>query len=245
MPGGFTNKPKISRGAFVEFSEGRTKYSVPFQFNPDQLSRNRSLSFSPPYAGIEGPGEAGTEKSIKSETQSSLRQFHFRYDDLIKLRDAQVVDVQEESISFEIRLDATDKMHEGDRTAAEYGIGPQLTILEWMVCPRGETPFGREKPQLEDKKGFSYTKGDNPPMILFVWGRHRVWPVNITSMNVTETEFNTNLSPIRATVSVSLTVIEGPNQVYPNKYSRGLMESASSAQTKVNLKEITEVKIPG
>ena len=48
-------------------------------------------------------------------------------------------------------------------------------------------------------------------MILFIWGRKRVLPVNINSMTITETEFHTNLEPIRATVAVDLTVIEGPN----------------------------------
>lgn len=79
-------------------------------------------------------------------------------------------------------------------------------------------------------------------MILFIWGRSRVLPVNITSMNITETEFSTELNPIRATVSMSLTVIEGPNAFY--KYSK-LMKEAMSVLNLANLTDITDVVIPG
>ena len=39
---------------------------------------------------------------------------------------------------------------------------------------------------------------EKPPMILFIWGRKRVLPVNIDSMSITETEFSADLHPIRA-----------------------------------------------
>ena len=55
--------------------------------------------------------------------------------------------------------------------------------------------------------------------MLFIFGRKRVLPVNITSLNITETEFSTDLNPIRATVAVSLTVIEGKS--VPYRYSQG------------------------
>src|SRR6266851_9690294 len=48
MPDGFPNKPKILRGAFVEYGLSIPPLFVVFQFNPVQLTRNRSLSFSPP-----------------------------------------------------------------------------------------------------------------------------------------------------------------------------------------------------
>jgi hypothetical protein len=72
-------------------------------------------------------------------------------------------------------------------------------------------------------------------MILFIWGRKRVLPVNINSMTITETEFKTNLEPIRATVAVDLTVIEGPNAAY--MYTKGLKEvMAGSAQVMAGLR---------
>ena len=79
-------------------------------------------------------------------------------------------------------------------------------------------------------------------MILFIWGRKRVLPVNINSMNVTETEFSTDLNPIRATVSVGLTVIEGSN--IPYIYSKAMKE-VMSVLNLANITDIANVIIPG
>ena len=89
--------------------------------------------------------------------------------------------------------------------------------------------------------GFSFTKSQNPPMVLFVWGRKRVLPVNINSMNITETEFSVDLNPIRATVSVTLTVIEGAN--VPYTYSKAAQE-AMSALNLANMADVVDVIIP-
>ncbi len=48
MPGGFPNKPKILRGAFVEYGLSLPPLVVVFQFNPLQLTRNRSLTYAVP-----------------------------------------------------------------------------------------------------------------------------------------------------------------------------------------------------
>lgn len=231
MPGGFTNKPKILRGAFVEYGLSLPPLVVVFQFNPVQLTRNRSLTFSVPGAGTAGG------------VSTSLRKFHERQDDLTDLRDAQQVQVQEESIGLEIRLDATDKLNEGDTITEQFGIAPHLSTLELMVHPKGESLIGQALGALLGSPGgFSFTKGENPPLILFIWGRKRVLPVNINSMNITETEFSTDLNPIRATVAVNLTVIEGKN--IPYMYSKAMKE-AMSVLNLSNITDIADVVIPG
>ena len=48
MSDGFPNKPRILRGAFVEFGLSLPPLAVVFQFNPMQLTRNRSLTFTAP-----------------------------------------------------------------------------------------------------------------------------------------------------------------------------------------------------
>jgi hypothetical protein len=231
MPGGLRNQPKIMRGAFVEYGLSVPPLIVVFQFNPLQLSRNRTLNFSMP-AEAEAMGNV------------TLRDFHQReeFADLSALRDAQQVSIDAESLSFDIRLDATDKLNEGDTVTELYGIAPQLATLERMVEPKSESLVGKVLDALLPG-GFSFTGVTKPPMILFVWGRKRVLPVNIESLQVTETEFNTNLDPVRATVSVSLTVIEGPNAAY--QFSRGIRETLSAlhvtrlaANTFADIKEI-------
>ena len=78
--------------------------------------------------------------------------------------------------------------------------------------------------------------------MLFVFGRKRVLPVNITSMNITETEFSPDLNPVRATVAVSLTVIEGKS--VPYLYSKAMTE-AMSALNLANITDAANVVIPG
>ena len=225
MPGGFKNKPKILRGAFVEYGLSIPPLFVVFQFNPEQLTRNRSLTIS-------SPGETSRRESL-----------HQTEDDLLKIQESQQVEVQEESISFDIRLDATDELNDGDPIARQFGVGPRLTTLELMVHPKEESILGAALGSLLGSEGgFAFTRKPNPPLILFIWGRTRVLPVNINSLNITETQFDTMLNPIRATASVSLTVIEGPNPFY--SYSKAFKE-VTSAFNLANITEIADVVIPG
>ncbi len=112
-----------------------------------------------------------------------------------------------------------------------------------MVYPKEEGILGAVLgPLLGSTSGFSFTREENPPMLLFIWGRKRVLPVNINSMNITETEFSTDLNPIRATVSLNLTVIEGPN--LPYKYTR-TMKGVMSVLNMANITDVANVVIPG
>ena len=172
----------------------------------------------------------------------TLRDFHQNFQDLLALRDAQHVSIHPESLSFELRLDATDKLNDGDRIAGALGIGPQLATLELMAQPKREGVLGSGLKELLPA-GFSFTLSDKPPMVLFVWGRKRVLPVNINRLTITESEFNPGLQPIRATVAVDLTVIEGPNAAY--LYTKAAKE-ASSGLHLANLQavDVSDVVIP-
>lgn len=231
MPDGFPNKPKILRGAFVEYGLSIPPLFVVFQFNPVQLTRNRSLTYA-------APSSAQT-----SGRTSSLRDFHKQYDDLTKLRDDQVVTVQEEVVGFEIRLDASDKLDEGDTITEQFGIAPQLSTLELMVHPKEESLLGQALGALLGSSGgFSFTRKPNPPLVLFIWGRKRVLPVNINSLNITELLYSAELNPLRATATVNLTVIEGKS--LPYMYSKAMKE-AMSVLNLANITEIANVVIPG
>jgi hypothetical protein len=231
MPDGFPNKPKILRGAFVEYGLSIPPLFVVFQFNPVQLTRNRSLTYAAP-SSAQTSGQA-----------ASLRDFHKQYDDLTKLRDDQVVTVQEEVIGFEIRLDASDKLDEGDTITEQFGIAPQLSTLELMVHPKEESLLGQALGSLLGSSGgFSFTRKPNPPLVLFIWGRKRVLPVNINSLNITEILYSADLNPMRATATVSLTVIEGKS--LPYLYSKAMKE-AMSVLNLATITDIANVVIPG
>ncbi len=127
MTDGFPNKPKILRGAFVEFGLTLPPLLVVFQFNPVQLTRNRGLTFSV-------PGSAGTESS--SVSARTLREVHRDVSNLLELQNQQLVTVEEQTIGFDIRLDATDKLDDGSTVTEEFGIAPQIATLELMATLR-------------------------------------------------------------------------------------------------------------
>jgi hypothetical protein len=241
-----SNAPRILRGAFIEYGLSVPPLIVVFQFNPVELTRNRSLAFAGPNETILCPPCEGTDRVRPRviEREESLLTFHRRQPDLSEIQKGQQVTVQEETISFEIRLDATDKLEQGDSVAAGFGVLPQLATLERMVQPKKAGVFGAALNELTgiDEKGFSFSRSSNPPMILFIWGNKRVLPVNINSLNITETEFSTMLDPIRATVAVNLTVIEGQNP--PFTYTK-LSSEVSSLLNLGSIESISNVVIPG
>ncbi|MCB0061846.1 MAG: hypothetical protein KDE19_07020 [Caldilineaceae bacterium] len=239
MAGEFPNQPKILRGAFVEYGLSIPPLFVVFQFNPVQLTRNRSSSFSVPGGFQQAVNELSRQAGQPSR-YFTLREYHGLFDNLTDLRNAQDVRIQPETVSFEIRLDATDKLNDGDAIVETFGIAPELSTLELMMHPKSESILGSLFADSPD--GFSFTDTDKPPMVLFIWGRKRVLPVNINSMNITETEFSNTLDPIRATVNVNLTVIEGPN--VPYQYTKVLKEAASALNL-ANIGSIADVVIPG
>ena len=91
----------------------------------------------------------------------------------------------QETIVATIPLDAADELAAGDATALQYGVHPLLAALELLMYPPPQGP------------GLT---------TLFVWGPNRVVPVRITSLQVNEQLFEPNLSPIRASVQVTMVV---------------------------------------
>lgn len=216
MPSGFSNQPKILRGAFVEFGISLPPLIVVFQFNPQTISRTRTASVDVPRT----PRKRGVQNSTLLSQVSK--------DALTDFRGKQVIKVNEETMSFDIRLDATDKLDAGDALTEEFGVAPQLSTLELMMLPKGQGLLGAAVSALLEKAGAKFSFVDdarNPPVILFVWGRKKVLPVNITSMQIKEEEFSPDLNPTRATVTVNLQVIEGPNA--PFLYTKALKEVMS------------------
>ncbi len=245
------SSPRILRGAFVEFGLSIPPLFVVFQFNPEELSRSRRLDFAPDtdFPECIDEEEEEEERSRRSRRRrrrrgKTLREFHQERDDLLAIQKDQTVTVDEESLSFDIRLDAKDEIAEGNVIAAGFGILPRLATLELMMHPKADSLLGAALDSLLglDENGFSFSKRANPPMILFIWGHKRVLPVNINSMSIRETEFSPLLDPVRATVSVDLTVIEGGDPLY--KYSK-VFKEVSSVLNLANIADVANVVVPG
>lgn len=234
---GFSHRPRVLRGAFFEPGLSVPPLIVPFQFNPVELRRNRTLDYRAPNDVITCPDPTAAEGERRVERTPDLRKWHGQRMSLDEIRDDQNVTVNEESISFELHIDATDDLGDGRPIPQMFGVAPRLAALEQMTTPRDE---GVLASALGDAIGHTFAGGPKPPSVLFFWGAPRVLPVNITGVEITETEFDLWLNPVRATVAVALTVIEGGNAFFT--YSRTAKE-IMAALNLANL--VTDITIPG
>jgi hypothetical protein len=187
MADSFTNRPRLTKGALVDSNVlAVPPLVVPFQFNPEQMTRRRGARIQQP------PSRRGREE--------------FQPDDE-SLGEAQTILAGPETISMDVRLDATDALEAGDPIAAEFGVLPALSALELMITPRAETFLGGLL-GLSADLGF----GDraSTPVLIFVWGK-RVNAVRLTELTIAEVEYRPNLAPSRVTASLGLQVLPGPN----------------------------------
>jgi hypothetical protein len=109
-----------------------------------------------------------------------------------------------ETISLEIEIDAADQLEEGETIAQTMGVYPALSSLEMLLYPKSARMILNE---VLAEFGVIEVIPPEAPLTLFVWGPKRVLPVRITGFSITEQFFDTNLNPIRATVSLSMNVL--------------------------------------
>lgn len=109
-----------------------------------------------------------------------------------------------ETIKLDAEIDATDQLERGDSAAASVGIQPQLAALETIVYPDSGQLLANNN---RSKNGTLEITPALAPLTLFIWSKHRVVPVRITDLSVTEESFDPALNPIRARVSLSMRVL--------------------------------------
>jgi hypothetical protein len=193
------------KGAFLSFGAGLLgglPNIVVFQFNPAQVTRTPSLAQPPPACDTSGSTDA-----LQQPCQPG------------------------ESISFTLRVDATEQLAQSNPIAAASGILPTLSALELLMVPKGALSIN-----LASLVGGGGGSGPHQlppnklPTVLLFWGPFRILPVAITSLSITETEYDPLLNPLRADVSVNLQVLI-PNQLAGDtlangayKYSQGVKE---------------------
>lgn len=191
MAGGYSNQPKLLKGAFVDSNLlAFPPLTVAFQFNPDRITRRRNARIQRPRS------RRGREEDLPEEES---------------LGEAQTTLTEPETITMDIRLDATDAMEAGDPIAGEFGVLPALSALETMITPRSESFFGG---LLGLSAEFGFGDRQSTPVLIFVWGRQRLYPVRLTDLNLEEVEYLPNLNPTRVIAGVSLEVIGGNNVFY-------------------------------
>jgi hypothetical protein len=196
-----------ARGALVEYSATVPPLALVFDFNPQTLSRTRSLTVE------------------DLDTVAGFRGYSFT-SPLDVLSAAQQATVTAESISLQILLDASDAIAERDEVARTLGIEPQLDTLRAMLEPKAQGPGGvKVLASLGAIAPQAFAQALAPSVLLFLWGAH-VLPVLLTSVEVEEQQHLPTLSPSRAVVSLRMQVLEGQNPFY---IAEQLRQSAGAA----------------
>ena len=203
----------LLRGAIIEYGNdliGPIPNIIIFQFNPESLTRTMEIP--------ERPGGG----SARETSQSSEKTY--------------------ETIALKAQFSAVDELGEEKVLAKAFGIGPRLAALEKMVQTSDEGGLlAAAVDAIGDALGLG---GDDAPAqpiprekyprTLFIWGLTRVLPVRITSMRITEQEFDFLLNPLRADVDIEMTVMA------PDPYSSDPLAEGALTYTKT-AKEVMAV----
>lgn len=108
-----------------------------------------------------------------------------------------------ETISFDAEIDATDQLAAGQKLAVDHGIHPTLAALEMLLYPRSAQVTQNNL----SAQGGAFILATPVPLTVLVWGPSRVLPVRLDSLAIKEEAFDAWLNPIRATVQLSLRVL--------------------------------------
>jgi hypothetical protein len=111
-----------------------------------------------------------------------------------------------ETITVAAEIDATDQLAApaDNPVTLAVGIQPQLSALELLVYPSSVDLILNEALTLI---GTIEILPMQSPLAVFVWNPTRITPVRITSIDITEEAFDTNLNPTRAKVSLEMRVL--------------------------------------
>jgi hypothetical protein len=202
MATGYSRSPKLLKGALIQFSAPML-IPIPniiiFQYNPETMTRTLK-----PWS-VARAEAAGDSEGKKLETLL-----------------AQPYDPQE-SFSLTLELDATDALEfpESHPIAFVSGVADRIAAMEMLLYPPGDSALGGLLNVSVDISlgGISVNTGANAeafrkakrklvPIVLFFWGPGRVAPVRLTSFQVEEQAFSPLLYPIRAKVSLGLTIVD-------------------------------------
>lgn len=195
------------KGVLVEYALSLPPLVLVFEFNPQTISRTRSISIEAPQV----PGtNGGYDFALPTETP----------------RVSQGVATEPESFEIEILIDATDRLSDGEVIAKTMGVQPELDTLRTMVEPKAQGPMGMQMLSglgLNNSRAFA--KDESASVLLFVWGTHII-PVFLTSVKVDELAHFSSLTPYRAKATLSMQVIEGNNPFYEVEKIRQVVGAA-------------------
>ncbi|MFN0245399.1 MAG: hypothetical protein ACKV2T_00740 [Kofleriaceae bacterium] len=180
-----TQPERYIRGAFAVFQptgDGTQSNLIPFRFNPEQLSRSLQIEQAQQQQNTEGAQtrSGGAHSEQASDALDGPLKYTFSVMIRFDLRDRESA-----------RADVTT-----ENEVLQLGVLPELAALEELMYPA-------DGPRTNDSQRATAQRPPRP-VVLLVWGLHRVFPVRVVSMTINETLHNAELAPIRAEVEVGL-----------------------------------------
>jgi hypothetical protein len=123
-----------------------------------------------------------------------------------RIESSRVKGPPKETIRLDVEFDAVDQLEHpiSNPIAVISGIYPQLDALEMMLYPKSELI---SQNQIKAAAGTIEIFPPQSPFTLFIYGKQRIVPVCLTQFDITEEAHDTNLNPIRAKVTLNLTVM--------------------------------------
>ena len=201
-----------TRGVLFEYGVSVPPLALIFQFNPQEISRSRTVTVKTGNA----PGSRGGYDFVSP---------------LETARVAQGVEMQAESFSIDILLDATDGMNDGNPIATRFGVQPQIDTLRSMAEPKSQGPGGvKVLASLGLPGARAFERQETASVLVFAWGM-QLLPVFLTGVAQKEALHLPNLMPYRATMSLTMQVIESANPFYLADKVRQTMGTALNLAT--------------
>jgi hypothetical protein len=109
-----------------------------------------------------------------------------------------------ETLKVEAEIDATDQLEAGDDQTVQTGLHATLAALEMMVYPSSAHLLDNNN---KASIGTLEIVPAETSLTVFIFGPRRIVPVRITEFSITEEAFDPNLNPIRAKLSLGMTVL--------------------------------------
>jgi len=185
MPPGLSISPKLLKGALVVYAShdpGATAKIIPFQYNPEQVSRSLTPS------GATTGTTTGTSSANRGQAQQDV---------------LRVQGPPRETFTLSVTLNATDQLEvpEQNQNIVQNGLHAVLGTLEMLLYPTSHQVLQNEA--LAEGGEVQLNPADLP-LVVLVWGRSRVVPIKVTNFSVTEEAFDLELNPIQAKVELGL-----------------------------------------
>ena len=200
----YTRGPKLTKGGIVliDPQSAAVKRIISLQYNPDSLSRTLA---------VQGMGESAD----RSEA--------------LRLKGPAV-----ETLKLDAEIDAADQLEFPDqnRDVVEYGIQPQLAVLESLIHPASSDLLSNNA--LANAGTLEIVPMESP-LTLLIWGKSRIIPVRVTEFSVTEEAFDPSLNPLRAKVSLGFRVLSVDDLGFAHK-GGGLFMNYLQAKEKLAAK---------